>query len=75
MDCDEYYTIDINKTIDFIDKKTKTIRKKISGKDIAITINKKTGNRITAIIIVHVFGNVANLGRLVNLCKKKILHY
>ena len=71
MDCDEYYTIDINKTIDFIDKKTKTIRKKISGKDIAITINKKTGNRITAIIIVHVFGNVANLGRLVNLCKKK----
>jgi aminotransferase in exopolysaccharide biosynthesis len=71
MDCDEYYTIDINKTIDFIDKKTKTIRKKISGKDIVITINKKTGNRITAIIIVHVFGNVANLGRLVNLCKKK----
>ena len=27
MDCDEYYTIDIDKTIDFINRETKTINK------------------------------------------------
>ena len=57
MDCDEYYTIDVNKTIDFINEETRTIKKKISGNDLTITVNKKTGNRITAIIVVHVFGN------------------
>ena len=44
MDCDEYYTIDVNKTVDFIDKETRVIKKKISGKNLTITINKKTGN-------------------------------
>ena len=71
MDCDEYYTIDVNKTIDFINRKTRTIKKKISGNDVTITVNKKTEKRITAIIIVHVFGNAVRLGKLVDLCKKK----
>ena len=71
MDCDKYYNIDIDKTIDFINRETKTNNKKIYGKDSTITVNKKTENRITAIIIVHVFGNVVRLGNLVNLCKKK----
>ena len=31
MDCDEYYTIDVNKTVDFINEETRTIKKKISG--------------------------------------------
>ena len=31
MDCDKYYTIDIDKTIDFLNKKTTTIKKKING--------------------------------------------
>ena len=71
MDCDEYYTIDVNKTVDFINKETRTIKKKMSENDLTITINKKTGNRITAIIIVHVFGNAARLNKLVDLCRKK----
>jgi|TARA_Y100000294_G_scaffold11781_1_gene10798 aminotransferase in exopolysaccharide biosynthesis len=71
MDCDEYYTIDVNKTIDFINKETHTIKKKISGNDLTITVNNKTKNRITAIIIVHVFGNAARLNKLVDLCRKK----
>ena len=71
MDCDEYYTIDVNKTIDFINMETHTIKEKISGNDLTITVNKKTGNRITAIIIVHVFGNAVRLGKLVDLCKKR----
>ena len=71
MDCDEYYTIDINKTVDFINKETRTIKKKIYGNDSTITVNKKTGNRITAIIIVHVFGNAVRFGKLVDLCRKR----
>ena len=71
MDCDEYYTIDINKTVDFINKETRTIKKKIYGKDLTVTVNRKTGNRITAIIVVHVFGNAVRIGSLANLCKKK----
>ena len=43
----------------------------MSENDLTITINKKTGNRITAIIIVHVFGNAARLNKLVDLCRKK----
>ena len=33
--------------------------------------NKKTKKRISAIIIVHVWGNLVNLDALVSLCKKK----
>ena len=71
MDCDEYYTIDINKTLDFINKETRTIKKKSNENDSTITVNKKTGNRITAIIIVHVFGNAVRFGKLVDLCRKR----
>ena len=42
MDNDDYYTIDIDKTIEFLDKKTRTIFKKKPP----ITVNKKTGKRI-----------------------------
>ena len=70
MDCDEHYTIDINKTIDFINKKTLTVKKKINGKNIIITVNKKTGNQITAMIIVHVFGNAVRM-----LASHNVLHY
>jgi|TARA_B100000315_G_C14581227_1_gene590566 aminotransferase in exopolysaccharide biosynthesis len=67
MDNDDYYTIDVNKTIEFLNKKTRTvIRKKLP-----ITINKKTGNRIIALIVVHLFGNAVKLDRLFDLCKKK----
>jgi aminotransferase in exopolysaccharide biosynthesis len=71
MDNDKYYTIDINKTVEFINNETRIVKRKIFGKKTTITINKKTGNRITAIIIVHVFGNAVNLSKLFYLCKKK----
>ena len=71
MDCDEFYNIDVDKTIDFLNKETRTVKQKVNGKDLTFAINKKTGNRIKAIIIVHVFGNAARISRLVNLCKKK----
>ena len=71
MDCDKYYTIDVDKTVDFLNKKTRTIKKRISGNNLSITINKKTGNRIAAIIAVHIFGNAAKLDKLFGICKKK----
>ena len=42
MDCDDYFNIDENKTINFIKKKTKFVN--------GITVNKKTGKTISAII-------------------------
>ena len=71
MDNDEYYTIDINKTIDFLNKETQTIVRNKFSRNPIVTINKKTGNRIAALIIVHVFGNAAKLDKLVDVCRKK----
>ena len=71
MDCDQYYNMDLDKTMNFLNKETHTIKKKKFGKNLTITVNNKTGNRISAIIVVHVFGNAANISRLVDLCKRK----
>lgn len=62
MDVDNYYNIDIDKTIEFINKHT-------IYKD-GFTINKKTGKRITAIMPVHVWGNAASLEKIIFLCNK-----
>ena len=67
MDNNDNYTIDINKTLEFIEKKTKTIKKKKK----IITINRKTGKRIVALIVVHLFGNVVEIDKLLRICKKK----
>ncbi len=61
MDADEYYNLDAEKTIEFINKET-------FYKD-GFTFNKKTNRKITAIIIVHVFGNATRLDELVQLCE------
>jgi len=62
MDCDEYLNIDIKKLILFLKKNTFKKKK--------YTFNKRTKKRISAILITHVFGNLANLGELISLCKK-----
>ncbi len=62
FDCDEFCNIDSKNVIDFILNKTK-----FNGKN---CINKKTKKIIKAIIIVHVFGNAANMTQLLKLCKK-----
>tara|TARA_X000000950_G_scaffold277437_1_gene366851 strand:- start:12178 stop:13335 length:1158 start_codon:yes stop_codon:yes gene_type:complete len=63
MDSDEYYNIDINKTIDFLENETFFKN--------GFTYNKKTKNRIAAIIPVHMWGNAVNLLDLIPLCKKR----
>jgi aminotransferase in exopolysaccharide biosynthesis len=61
MDVDEYYNIDVEKTIKFI--QTETI---FNGGN---TYNKKSEKRITAIVPVHMWGNAVWLDELVSLCK------
>jgi aminotransferase in exopolysaccharide biosynthesis len=67
MDNDNDYTIDVSKTFQFLTEETKTIQRN----KMTITINKKTGNRIVALIAVHLFGNAAKIDRLVDICRKK----
>jgi perosamine synthetase len=61
MDADDFYNIDVQKTIDFINQETKFRA--------GSTYNKTTRNRISAIVPVHVWGNAVLLDELVALCK------
>ena len=63
MDVDQFYNLDIDKTIEFI--QTETVFK--NGK----TYNKKTDKYISAIIPVHMWGNAVWLDELVSLCEDR----
>ena len=63
MDSDEFFNIDVEKTIEFLTNET--ITKK------GYTYNKTTNKRIAAIIPVHVWGNAVNIEQLVGICKEK----
>jgi len=62
MDCDDTLNMDVEKLEEFLE--TECIYKE--GK----VINKKTKKVIKAIIIVHVFGNPANMDRLMGIREK-----
>jgi len=63
MDSDNYYNIDSNKTIEFINKET-------YFKD-GVTYNKISGNKISGIIRVHVWGNAVQLEDLIEICNNR----
>ncbi len=63
MDTDEYFNINVNKTVEFIKKETYYKN--------GYTYNKITKKKIVSIIIVHVFGNPANIFDLYKICKKR----
>ena len=63
MDSDGFYNIDVRKTVDFI--KNETVFKN------GFTYNKKTKNRISAVLPVHVWGNAVWLDELIILCEQK----
>ena len=64
MDVDEYCNIDLKKTEDFILKETFFKN--------GCTYNKKTKRKVSSIIIVHTFGNVADISdEFLKLCKKR----
>ena len=62
MDSDEFYNIDAKKTIEFIENNT--VFKK------GYSYNIRTKQRISAIIIVHVWGNAVDLNELIKVCEK-----
>jgi|TARA_Y100000031_G_C8206785_1_gene379011 aminotransferase in exopolysaccharide biosynthesis len=63
MDCDNFYNLDADKTIQFIKKKTVFKNN--------FTFNNKTRNRISAILPVHLWGNAAKLEELLQVCKAR----
>lgn len=63
MDADEFYNIDAEKTIDFINKET-------IFKD-GNTYNKHTQRCIRAIIPVHIFGNAVYMDDLYEICRQR----
>lgn len=63
MDADEYYNIDSDKTIEFINEETI-----FKG---GFTYNKTSNKRISAIVLVHVWGNAVWLDELVPLCEER----
>ncbi len=63
MDADNYYNLDFEKTIQFIKKETDYKN--------GVTINRKTGNKISAIVPVHVWGNGCWLDELITICNER----
>lgn len=59
----KYHTMDKEILFNFI--KTKTIFKN------GFTINKKTNKKIKALIIVHTWGNAADIDEILKICKKQ----
>ncbi len=60
-DCDEYYNIDVEKTVRFMERET-VWRNGYSW-------NRRTGRRVSAIVPVHVFGNAVDMERLLDVCR------
>ena len=63
MDVDDYFNIDVKKTKYFLEKCTFTKN--------GFTYNKKSKRKISALIIVHTFGNLADINSLTKICNRK----
>ena len=63
MDCDEYFNIDADKTICFIENETYF--------ENGFTYNSRTRRRIRAIVPVHVLGNAVDIERLLDVCRER----
>ena len=62
MDCDNSLCLDAKKLQEFCETECIFIDEKL--------INKKTNKHIKAIIVVHIFGNMANMEDIMDICKK-----
>ena len=63
MDCDDFYNIDIEKTLEFI--KSQTVFRNDA------TFHTTTGKKVSAIVPVHVFGNAVDLDSLLDVCRER----
>ncbi len=62
MDCDETLNMDIDKLEEFCKEECKLTEKGL--------INKSTGKVIKTLVIVHVFGNMADMDKIMGIAKK-----
>ncbi|NRT73699.1 LegC family aminotransferase [Clostridium beijerinckii] len=62
MDCDDSLTLDAIKLKEFCEEQCSFIN--------GILINKKSSRKIKAIIVVHVFGNLANMEKIMDIAKR-----
>ena len=62
MDCDDSLNMDLDKLESFCREECTLTAEGL--------INKKTGKTIKALVIVHIFGNLANMERLLDLAQK-----
>jgi perosamine synthetase len=63
VDVDQYYNLDVEKTIEFI--KNETVFKD------GITYNRATNKKITAMIPVHMWGNACDLYSIIDFCEER----
>ncbi|OCL25573.1 aminotransferase DegT [Orenia metallireducens] len=62
MDCDESLNMNVDKLERFCKEECELRENNL--------VNKKTGRKIKAIVVVHVFGNMANMEKITNIAKK-----
>jgi len=66
MDCDDYFCMDPDKLEKFC-KEECELRDYEGGKAL---FNKVTGRRVAAVVVVHVFGNLANMERIMDIAEQ-----
>jgi perosamine synthetase len=63
MDCDDYYNLDVLKTMEFLSQEAQFRQ--------GATYNRRTGKKIAALLPVHVFGNAVPLDPLLDFCRER----
>jgi len=63
MDCDDFYNLDIEKTLEFL--------KNLTIFENGCSFNKTTRKKVCAVVPVHVFGNAVNLEPLIDVCHER----
>lgn len=67
MDCDDSMTMDVDKLKSFCETECESKEDRL--------INKKTGKQIKAVIVVHVFGNMADMESIADIAKQYHLKF
>lgn len=62
MDCDDSLTMDPDKLLEFCEKECSFVNGKL--------INNKTNKHIKVVLVVHVFGNMADMERIMNIAER-----
>jgi perosamine synthetase len=63
FDCDEFYNLDVQAVGRFLEQETQVRA--------GAVFNRRSGRRIRAAVMVHVFGNAGRMGELIALCRER----